>query len=567
MTVFLPPLRISAELYQVLNVALLLLSILHILLCLSISIHTHPYPPHTTQHGMLVNRPSAFIFQQIILPYIASTSRATTTTTTHQQRYFSSSSSATKPFESQVQVEREGRSTWEPYPASVSGLKQRTREYLGIGDDRKSSGSSSKSKGKGVEVDPNGKEAYKRTAALAMERIIKSHQPVSSGSGVRVKTSYKEKWKAQIEGNGPSPLDGAGLGNAGLQDGPEVTSHQGTHSRTKGEISSTTSVQGTKTTSTSTTQISAEPAPTKRRPFPPIVHQLLQARQFRLAVNHILSISAYALDPVLVDNVAGFMERHGGGRAAERLRRGKIPTAEEKAAMTQNGEERLPDEYWSLICSSRPLPKTLDDVSTYMPGIDLTPTDKFTAFCNIQLAHLLSTDSARSVIPPKHVRKPNVSLRQLSDLLARIHHLENHRGFIPDRVTANIILSCWLRCSLAPSPSGLRLAYTKSGWKPSLKHNSKGQGAFGKKQLGALFDTISKLIDRSILSRDESLSYQRHVQPFVRMLNKGFFELEHEEGFVRVKEWDRAVKKVLLERQAGGAIHADEKEEKESRDK
>jgi hypothetical protein len=510
---------------------------------------------------MLVNRPSAFIFQQIILPYIVSTSRTTTTiTTTNPQRYFSSSSSATKPYESQVQVEREGRSTWEPYPASVSGSKQRTREYLGIGDDRKSSGSSSSSKGRGVEVDPNGKEAYKRTAALAMERIIKSHQPVSSGSGVRVKTSYKEKWKAQIEGNRPSPLDGAGLGDAGLQDSPEVTSDHDTHSRTKGEISSATSTSGTKTTSTSTTQTSAEPAPTKRRPFPPIVHQLLQARQFRLAVNHILSISAYALDPVLVDNVAGFMERHGGGRAAERLRRGKIPTAEEKAAMTQNGEERLPDEYWSLICSSRPLPKTLDDVSTYMPGIDLTPKEKFTAFCNIQLAHLLSTDSARSVIPPKHVRKPNLSLRQLSDLLARIHHLENHRGFIPDRVTANIILSCWLRCSLAPSPSGLRLAYTKSGWKPSPKHNSKGQGAFGKKQLGALFDTISKLIDRSILSRDESLSYQRHVQPFVRMLNKGFFELEHEEGFVRVKEWDRAVKKVLLERQAGEAVQKKEEE-------
>ena len=517
---------------------------------------------------MLVNRPSAFIFQQIILPYIASTSRTATTTTTLQQRYFSSSSSATKPFEGQAQVEREGRSTWEPYPASVSGSRRRTREYLGIGDDRKSSGSGSRPKGRGVEVDPNGEEAYKRTAALAMERIIQSHQPVTIGSGVRVKTSYKEKWRAQLGDERRSPLDRAGLGNEGLQDSPEVTSHQDTRSRTKGETSPSTSISATKTTST--TQISAEPAPTKRkRPFPPIIHQLLLARQFRLAVNHVLSISAYALDPVLVDNVAGFMERHGGGRAAERLRRGKIPSAEEKAAMTQNGEERLPDEYWSLICSSRPLPKTLNDLSTYMPGIDitLTPTQKFTAFCNIQLAHLLSTDSARSVIPPTHVRKPNPSLRQLSDLLARIHHLETHRGFIPDRVTANIILSCWLRCSLAPSPSGLRLAYTKSGWKPAPKLNSKGQGQFGKKQLGALFDTISKLIDRSILSRDKSLNYQRHVQPFVRMLNKGFFELEHEEGFVRVKEWDRAVKKVLLERQAGGAVHADEKEGNESRDK
>ena len=503
---------------------------------------------------MLVNRPSAFIFQQIILPYIVSTSRSTTTT--HQQRYFSSSSSATKPFEGQV--ERESRSTWEPYPASVSGSRQRVREYLGIGDDRpESSGSSSGSKGRRVEVDVDREEAYKRTAALAMERIIRSHQPLAGGmgSGVRVKTSYKGKGRAQLEDDRLSQFNEERLGNEVSRGIPEFTSHQDIQPRTEGEISQTKLTSKTKTIS----QISVEPVPTKRkRPFPPIIHQLLQARQFRLAVNHILNLSHYALDPILVENVAGFMERHGGGKAAERLRRGKIPTAEDKSTMTQDGEERLPDEYWSLVNSSRPPPRTLDDISTYMPGISLTPTQKFTAFCNLQLAHLLSTDSSRAVIPPKYVRKPNPSLRQLSDLLARIHHLENHRGFIPDRVTANIILSCWLRCSLAPSPSGYRLTYTKSGWKSSPKINSKAQGTFGKEQLGSLFDTISKLIDRSILSRDQSLSYQRHVQPFVRMLSKGFGEFGDGEGMEKVKEWDKVVKRVLLERQAGGVAQKNE---------
>jgi hypothetical protein len=533
------------------------------------TIYTIPIPYHThhntTQHGMLVNRPSAFIFQQIILPYIASTSR----TVTQQQRYFASTSSATRHYEGQV--ERESRSTWEPYPASTSGsgLKRRTREYLNLGDVRSDS-SSSKGKRGEVDVDVNGEESYKRTVALAMERIIKSHQPLSSGvgSGVRVKTSYKGKGRVQLENNRASQVEMTEVGDMASQATPGLTSHHDIRSRAKGEISTTNSISRTDATS----QISAGPVPTKRKkPFPPIIHQLLQARQFRLAVNHILNLSHYALDQVLVDNVAGFMERHGGGRAAERLRRGKTPSAEEKAIMTNSGwddgEDRLPDDYWTLFQSSRPPPRTVDDVSRFMPGIPLTPTQRFTAFCNLQLAHLLSTDSSRAVIPPKYVRKPNPSLRQLSDLLARIHHLENHRGFIPDRVTANIILSCWLRCSLAPPPSGYRLAHTKSGWKSAPKINSKVPGTFGKEQLGSLFGTISKLIDRSILSRDDSLNYQRHVQPFVRMFSKTFRELEDGEGFERVKEWDKVVKKVLLERQAGGDVHMKTKKEEEGRDK
>ncbi|RYF32944.1 MAG: hypothetical protein EOO38_30515 [Cytophagaceae bacterium] len=46
------------------------------------------------------------------------------------------------------------------------------------------------------------------------------------------------------------------------------------------------------------------------------------------------------------------------------------------------------------------------------------------------------------------------------------------------------------------------------------------------------------------------MNHQRHVQPFVRMLSRGFEDLGDQQGWQKVKEWDKGVKKVLLERQS-----------------
>jgi hypothetical protein len=534
---------------------------------------------------MLVNRPSAFIFQQIILPYIVSARVSTIPTT--RQRHFSSSSSATRPFEGQL--ERDSRSTWEVYPSSesTSGSRRRTREYLELEvDGRHERPESSKARKGKVEVDEE-EEAYKRTAALAMERIIQSHQPMpsgsgSSGSGLRIRASDKGKGKGKERANLEDELpfqDHLGTAELEISQGrsrtlDDTTSHSSTDSNTHYEASTTKGL----TTKTTTSQTSTEPTPSpttskRKLPFPPLIHQLLQARQFRLASLHILNLPLYAMDEALVEKVALYMERHNGGKAAGRLRKGKAPSPEERRLMSDHnldhhregeggGEGRLPVNYWSLARSSRPPPRTLDDVSTYMPGIELTPTQKFTAFCNLQLAHITSTDpSPGKLIPPKSLKRPNSSLRQLSTLLDRIYRLETHRGFIPDRVTANIILSTWLRCSLSPLPVGQRINHTKSGWKVNPKHLPKTQ-IFGKTQLRGLFDTISRLIDRSILKKDQSLNHTRHVQPFVRMLSKGFEDLGDQDGWQKVKDWDKVVKKVLLERQAE-AHKADKEDEKD----
>jgi len=517
---------------------------------------------------MLVNRPSAFIFQQIILPHIANTSRGAT----HQQRYFSSSSPATRP---EVRERESSSSTWEPY---ASGSRRRTRDFLGLqvddqpqglsSDSGSSSSASSKARVGGVAVDEG--EAYKRTAALAMERIIQSHQPLPRDRGsereIGGKSNDKGKGRALEEGitdrkqldySESTNLDGSFRGRISDQDqvSPSTTTLETLPSRATYEPQATP-------------QTSAEAElSTRQHPFPPLIHQLLQARQFRLAALHILNLPLYALDEVLVDNVAGFMERHGGGKTAGRLRRGKVPSAEEKRIMSDHdpNQERLPVGHWSLVLSSRPPPRTLDDIEPFMPVIELSKIEKFTAFCNLQLAHLVANDPSlglgKGLIPPKSLRRPNTTLRQLRDLLARIHRLEVHRGFIPDRVTSNIILSCWIRCSLAPAPHGNRINLSKSGWKLNPKHTPKNK-SLGKDELRGLFDTISKLIDRSVLSRDQSLNFQRHVKPFVRMLSRGFKDLGDGEGLKMVEEWEKVVRRVLVERRVEGELGVDDRGKK-----
>jgi hypothetical protein len=550
-------------------------AILYTLYLYIYSLHTPPISPH--QHGMLVNRPSAFIFQQIILPHLASYSRVKhSTPTLQQQRYFSSSSTLTRPYEL-GQSSQQRANSWEPYsPPIANSSRRQTKEYVGLQPDDRPSTSS------GTKVEGDEQESYRRTTALALERIIQSHQVVEDRDTSRRDLSRVDKGKRkedersrgkvdELNSEGelgmvqgiPGPAqetlhdkfdrrEGGGVkGKATevnseaelemLRDGGTTNqSRQAIQDPTRHQISQTTSTTASTTTPTT-------------HPFPPLIHRLLQANQFRLTTLHILNLPLYALDQVLIDRVVAYMERHGGGKAARRLRRGPTPSPVERSLMSDPGHEsevkqRLPEGYWTILKSSRPPPRNLDDLSIYMPGIETTQTQKFTAFCNLQLAHSLSSTHSKGPIPPNAFPQPTASLKQLRALLSRITKLEQHRGFIPDRVTANIILSSLLRCSFQSPPSGMRIVKSKSGWKFSPRHTSSAQGQFGSKDLRGLFHTISKLIDRSVLGRDEGLSYTRHVKPFVKMLNRGFGELEDGKGLEMVRKWDKQVRSVLDER-------------------
>jgi len=544
---------------------------------------------------MLVSRSTPSIFQQIILPYLSATQASSGTTATRgsrnrghatptlpsvQQRSFSSTRVRSRPPAGSIEATRQPSETsqWQPFSGPGPNLggpstRRRTREYLGLeGDDRPARGGYG-IPARNIEDGNGGGEAYRRTAALALERIIKSHLPLEPAgtSGVDATGGRKGKAKEKVA----KPLESTiveavreGYDPTTARPRTEDKSSPGKTDRVTESISATNNLIPSPTPSSSTTTAGTD------HPFPPLIHQLLQGRQFRLATLHILNLPLYALDPSLVHRVADYMDRHGAGKAAKRLRRGQIPSPIEKSLMSNDNQDRLPDDYWTILRSARGV-RTLGDVERHIPGIGLDRQARFTAFCNIQLANLLSTANgtgSRGSIPPKSFPRPNSSLRQLRALLARVQKLEQHRGFIPDRVTANIILSSWVRCSLSPRPEGVRIIKTKShsqttdeqstgggGWKISPRHTSSAQGQFGHFELRSVFETISRLIDRQALELGGGgISYSRHVKPFVRIFERGFTELGDGEGRRMLGKWEKQVGEVLREAKERGVTSSQE---------
>jgi hypothetical protein len=538
---------------------------------------------------MLVSRSTPSIFQQIILPYLSATQASPGTTATRgnrnrdystpilppvQQRSFSSTTVRSRPPAGSVEATRQPSETsqWQPFSGPGPNLggpstRRRTREYLGLEEDDRPARVGYGITERNIDDGNGGEEAYRRTAALALERIIKSHLPLEPAGTSGVVATGSRKGKAKEQAVKPLELSIV----EAIREGYDTTTNRprikdksspGKTDLAIESMSASTKPAPSPMPSSSTTTTGTD------HPFPPLIHQLLQGRQFRLATLHILNLPLYALDPSLVHRVGDYMDRHGAGKAAKRLRRGQIPSPIEKSLMSNDNQDRLPDDYWTILRSSKGV-RTLDDVEQYMPGIGLDRQARFTAFCNIQLANFLSTANgtgSRGSIPPKSFPRPNSSLRQLRALLARVQKLEQHRGFIPDRVTANIILSSWVRCSLSPRPEGVRIIKTKShsqstdeqstgggGWKISPRHISPAQGQFGHSELRSVFDTISRLIDRQALELGGGgISYSRHVKPFVRIFERGFTELGDGEGRRMLGKWDKQVGEVLREAKERG---------------
>lgn len=498
---------------------------------------------------MLVVRqsPAAAIFQQIILPYLSTTTattrvtRAPTPIRVQRQRQFSSSAARGRPpAAAATESEYAQQSTWEPYVTATAGAgpstarqRERTREYLGLDHVRQQHDT------KGDEDERN--SAYERTTAMALERIIRSHTtpPATATEEAQRLVDKKGKGREVVLESG-SGLDVAMAGSAAVSPISGLTASR------VGEEDSTVDTPF-------------------EHPFPPIIYRLLQTRQFRLATLHIFNIPSLALNLELVERVAGYMDRHGGSKAARRLRRGRIPSPAEQATMSgaAAAAAAVADadiDPGSLVYSPLDAPRI---------GTALSQQERNTVYHNTQLVQLLhSSHTAKSsgLAPPKSFPQPNTSLRQLRALLGRIYKLEHHRGFVPDRVTANIILSCWVRCALAPNPDGARVVQTKSPtggggpkeWKVSPRHTGQHQGRFGNDELRKLFDLVSRLFDtasaptgggRAGAGRASAggghgggLSYPRHVKPFVRIFQHGFRERRDRAALDNLQRWDSEIR-------------------------
>jgi hypothetical protein len=181
-------------------------------------------------------------------------------------------------------------------------------------------------------------------------------------------------------------------------------------------------------------------------------------------------------------------------------------------------------------------------------------------------------------------------LRQLRTLLLRIDRLR-HRGFKPDRVTANIVIRCWLRCGAGLAggeDDKFRIVRHKDGT-VAFAWKKRSEAPFGTDDLRSMFKLVSDLMpvpsapagtsgapklpgpQKASISEvtsasvrelgssphvvdvdvdsdsagDALLHYRQHIRPFARMMNRAFKRLGDHDGARMVLKWMSEQRKAL----------------------
>ena len=94
---------------------------------------------------------------------------------------------------------------------------------------------------------------------------------------------------------------------------------------------------------------------------------------------------------------------------------------------------------------------------------------------------------------------PAPNLRQLREILRSIQTLERKHQFVPDRITANIILGCWLRCAQSPHPLSdplrVRVDHKGDEW---VSEKEDSHRIIGSKEIMALHKILRGVIERTV---------------------------------------------------------------------
>jgi hypothetical protein len=214
---------------------------------------------------------------------------------------------------------------------------------------------------------------------------------------------------------------------------------------------------------------------TKHAPLPPSLKALMDVRQHRLAVFHTLNNPHLASNVPVLNHLAHILALRSAGKLASRVRRmAKRVSAIQHGVRTRplvmleglGGVEGRYEGYWDLPAALPPAKPSLGR-GTQWDTLDKRVQEQqrdaaLTAYFNTKLSFQLRQSSLSEPIAPLDSRHksptpgwwppPKPSLRQLRHLLQAIAYMEKKRGFKPDRITANIILKCWLRCAQPPHP-------------------------------------------------------------------------------------------------------------------
>lgn len=336
------------------------------------------------------------------------------------------------------------------------------------------------------------------------------------------------------------------------------------------------------------------------------IRKLLDAKLFRAAVFTLLETPEWMADSDLVYAVAERLESKGAGTLAHRLRR----TLENGLATGPNGRIRL----WS-----DPKPKTVAKGGTRHPAppgadrVPLVPREAYpeataqarrTHHWNLLLTQWLTVRHPVPYASPFPRQQPNVHtpaparLRRLRDVLHTIDNLRETRGFVPDRVTANIVLKAYLSCLARgtrgegrdahplPFRAGLRSSDLHEVFRliaasiedgvakghivrdgdaegsedvpagKKRKNRAKGKGkATTKAQAAATAEdnakpgkepaspspTASGAFDM-LEKFDPRVSYESHVQPFTRMMARAMVRVGDHRGRVAIEKWGEAMR-------------------------
>lgn len=277
----------------------------------------------------------------------------------------------------------------------------------------------------------------------------------------------------------------------------------------------------------------------KARPHvPPVIGKLLGAKLYRMAVFHMLSTPEYFADVRLVDHVVSRLEKNGAGKLARRLRmtfeRNPDPTAEPSKPIRLWSEkredtEKRPPTYWRE-------PRVVRPMSEYHG----TRSERLTHYLNHQLSNMLTRQHPAPYKTPLSRDmlgiNPPAGLCHVRDIMLWIDKVRKHHGFVPDRVTANIIVKAWLQ-DLSRRRDWQR--------RPVQERKSDLRDIFALVAL-SLEEGAARGAGKGLRTPfDGEVDYARHVQPFVKSIIKAMVLISDHEGRIGVEKWALSMRQRL----------------------
>ncbi|WOO76702.1 uncharacterized protein LOC62_01G000325 [Vanrija pseudolonga] len=266
-----------------------------------------------------------------------------------------------------------------------------------------------------------------------------------------------------------------------------------------------------------------------------------------MAVFQVLGSPELVSDTELVDHVARKLEKNGAGKLARRLRRSVELAAE--APPGQGDKVRLWSDPRPTDAARRPpdfwrVDRTVPRHDGAYPGN--TPAERRTHHFNQQLTRLLTL---RHTLPYElHLgpdpRAPAPKLRRVRDLLHYIDRLRANHSFVPDRVTANIVVKAWL-VNLARGTHGHgEAARAKLGRDGLEKAELRGVFEFVSASMNAEVEKSGGKSQPAVLGGDDgalpfdsSLDFDRHVRPFAKIMLRAMRRIGDREGREVVAKW------------------------------